>query len=532
MSLSRNNTSTSFFIIKNALLLFLPLCILVAALIFLKFSAQKEQELYMLENMQSQYLLKEEQAINHSLYGILMDLFFIADLDSSAAFLYGDPQIYRFPEMIADFGQAQRIYDRIMVIPFDNRPGLIVNYSKENPKFELTVSRIDTEVFPEELRSLRKGEILIVPPGTDNEKRNNSESQQDILKFYTPVAPTPEETIGIVVLEYSGSGLFARIGKNPSFPGSNLVLLDSGGNWLGDFPGFMHKGQTMDREKFLKLKNKDPRALEMLTKSPEGQFYGEEGLYTFVYVYPLLERIGQESSLKGKQFIRGRGSPPWKLLTFVPNLYISQRLKPIMISNIILFVFVSLGVFLASLLFAKSYEKRRKQALVDPLTSLWNRRFFMEKMEKIQGEIRIDGSKACLAIIDLGNFKDINDNFGHSTGDKILTKTASIIKKNIRINDDAARYGGDEFILFLPRTEINQAYSILERICSEIRKVELPLGGCRLDADYGIGEYPLDSSSFMELMEIADSRMYRKKKHRKNNCEIQKLKDEQGYETI
>jgi diguanylate cyclase (GGDEF)-like protein len=527
VSLSRNNTSTSFSIIKNALFLFLPLCILVAALVFLKFSAQKEQELYMLENMQSQSLLKEEQAINHTLHGILTDLFFIADLDSSAAFLYGDPQIYRFPEMIADFAQAQRIYDRIMVLPFDNRPGLIVNYSKENSKVELRASRIDTEVFPEELRSLRKGEILIVPPGTEDEKRNESESQQDILAFYTPVAPTPEETIGIVSLEYSDSTLFARIGGYPSFPGRNSVLLDSRGNWLGEFPGFMHKGQTMNREEFLELKNKDPMALEMLTKSPEGQFYGEEGLYTFVYVYPFLERIGQESSLKGKQIFRGRGSPPWKLLTFVPNSYIALRLKPIIVSNIVLFVFVSLGIFLASLLFAKSYEKRRKQALVDPLTYLWNRRFFMEKMEKIQGELRGDGTKACLALIDLGNFKDINDNLGHSTGDQVLVKTASIITENIRINDDAARYGGDEFILFLPRTGIKEAYPILERICSKIRKVELPLNEYILEADYGIAEYPLDSSSLTEIIEIADSRMYRKKKHRKSNCEIKKLKDEQ-----
>lgn len=151
----------------------------------------------------------------------------------------------------------------------------------------------------------------------------------------------------------------------------------------------------------------------------------------------------------------------------------------------------------------------------------------MEKMEKIQGELRGDGTKACLALIDLGNFKDINDNLGHSTGDQVLVKTASIITENIRINDDAARYGGDEFILFLPRTGIKEAYPILERICSKIRKVELPLNEYILEADYGIAEYPLDSSSLTEIIEIADSRMYRKKKHRKSNCEIKKLKDEQ-----
>ena len=158
-----------------------------------------------------------------------------------------------------------------------------------------------------------------------------------------------------------------------------------------------------------------------------------------------------------------------------------------------------------------------KEALVDSLTMVWNRRYIMrriyeedEKLSRYQGE-------ACIAVIDLGNLKPINDNYGHSIGDQILKMIASTISANIRSIDAVGRLGGDEFIILFPNTSFEEARAAMGRINSSIAQLKLEQLNVAIIADFGLANCPSDTDNLIEAIDIADQRMYDYKRKRKGN---------------
>ena len=115
-----------------------------------------------------------------------------------------------------------------------------------------------------------------------------------------------------------------------------------------------------------------------------------------------------------------------------------------------------------------AYEREKSLAQTDALTGIVNRRFFWETLQlEYQRSLRYDRCFT-LAYLDLDNFKQINDRFGHQTGDKLLKLVAQTMQKQIREVDTAARLGGDEFALLLPETNYINGKLVLERLQSNI----------------------------------------------------------------
>lgn len=154
----------------------------------------------------------------------------------------------------------------------------------------------------------------------------------------------------------------------------------------------------------------------------------------------------------------------------------------------------------------------------DKLTSLFNRRFIEDRLPV--DIIRATLSKSPLSIIflDIDDLKTINDNFGHSAGDLALKEVGRIINANIRNDNDwAARYGGDEFLICLNRTDHNEAYEIAERIRRNIEEVILPLYDSKEKLTLSLGLHTIKDSKLTaeEIISIADKKMYKAKKVRK-----------------
>ncbi|MBB3167675.1 GGDEF domain-containing protein [Simiduia aestuariiviva] len=117
-------------------------------------------------------------------------------------------------------------------------------------------------------------------------------------------------------------------------------------------------------------------------------------------------------------------------------------------------------------------QKIRDNAAKDSLTQLYNRRHFLKLLEVEQERVRRHGEVASLLMLDIDHFKNINDSFGHYTGDKILTGFAQCITKEIRANDFCCRWGGEEFLILLCHTNSTQAYEFGLRlkncICTQV----------------------------------------------------------------
>lgn len=147
----------------------------------------------------------------------------------------------------------------------------------------------------------------------------------------------------------------------------------------------------------------------------------------------------------------------------------------------------------------------------DPLTQLSNRR---DLRQKFQYEIKKTGTRPVfsLAIGDVDFFKSINDTYGHGCGDEVLKKIAYIFKDNLREKDVISRYGGEEFVVFLPETDLKCALSVIENIRCMIENEVFEYNGQTFHMTMSFGLVSFDHSiSFIECIERADSALYEAK---------------------
>ncbi len=152
-------------------------------------------------------------------------------------------------------------------------------------------------------------------------------------------------------------------------------------------------------------------------------------------------------------------------------------------------------------------------AMHDPLTGLANRRHFVETSERMHKAAERRAISLGIVMIDLDDFKPVNDTYGHATGDAVLQGIARRLQENLRASDFVARIGGDEFTLIIENLETPGALSEVVQKLSLALNSPMDVGGqtLRIGASLGHASFPQDGSSLEELMRIADRRMYEQK---------------------
>ena len=168
---------------------------------------------------------------------------------------------------------------------------------------------------------------------------------------------------------------------------------------------------------------------------------------------------------------------------------------------------------------------RRREALIknlsqtDPLTNLYNRRFFNEKLNLIQ-QMQINYT---IILMDVDHFKEINDAHGHLFGDQALQKVATLLSSHVRHSDIVARYGGEEFIIAMPETSLDIAYEIAERcrfaIENQILDESQKYLDIRLTASFGVASSTHDTD-ISKIIHLADQALYFAKQHGRNQVQL------------
>jgi diguanylate cyclase (GGDEF)-like protein len=172
--------------------------------------------------------------------------------------------------------------------------------------------------------------------------------------------------------------------------------------------------------------------------------------------------------------------------------------------------------------FAVQERRMRSHVLelsrTDPLTTLFNRSQLAGTLEQEVSRTRRSDRGFCLLMIDLDGLKAINDTLGHHRGDEVLRAVGGVIRGSIRNVDTAYRFGGDEFLVLLPETDIAGAFVVAEKIRSGTEEVGLTVTGAATDTSVSIGlvSHPEDGLSAEELMIAADRAMYQAKSLGKN----------------
>lgn len=174
------------------------------------------------------------------------------------------------------------------------------------------------------------------------------------------------------------------------------------------------------------------------------------------------------------------------------------------------------------------------QALYDPLTGVANRRYFLNRGQKIIQLAKRSEDTCSLIFLDVDKFKDINDSFGHNVGDKVLSHMAEIINDNIRINDIVGRLGGEEFAIMLPNADVSEAQVFAERLrkCVEEIPFDIEERKFNITISMGIAGFKCngirvnDLEIIESLLRKADAAMYMAKKAGRNKVEIYHTDDD------
>ena len=179
---------------------------------------------------------------------------------------------------------------------------------------------------------------------------------------------------------------------------------------------------------------------------------------------------------------------------------------------------------------ASTFERVIHETMYDGLTGLFNRPYFDEAFEQQISLAKRYNTDLSVLFLDVDNFKEINDTLGHLVGDNALKKIGAIIKNAKRESDIASRFGGEEFVLLMPHTEIVNAFIVGERIRKEVEQEEFSAHGqsYRLTISGGLASYPLNATDPKTLLHLADSATYLAKGAGKNNISLYK-KDKRRY---
>lgn len=169
---------------------------------------------------------------------------------------------------------------------------------------------------------------------------------------------------------------------------------------------------------------------------------------------------------------------------------------------------------------ARRYEHTLVQTYLDPLTGLYNYRFFEHQLFRLFERAQEAGEPISLLIIDLDHFKRVNDTYGHEAGNEVLQAVARLLKENVRPQDIVCRYGGEEFTILFPQTDHHEARIVGERIRRKVEETPIVVHATlaeeaqpetveiRITCSMGLASYPAHASDPLSLVRHADRALY------------------------
>ncbi|MCP1157375.1 MULTISPECIES: diguanylate cyclase [Bacillaceae] len=182
--------------------------------------------------------------------------------------------------------------------------------------------------------------------------------------------------------------------------------------------------------------------------------------------------------------------------------------------------FISKPIDLEEFLIKVERHLDRKQifdqsVLIDELTQVYNRRFLKDSLKRYLKELERSNQYFSIAVLDLDHFKQVNDMYGHPAGDRILSEFAQYLKDHVRIGDIVFRYGGEEFILLLPRTNDHDSKEVVSRLLSGFSSRTFIEGGAELKMTFSAGVYMVHdpSATVAEAIKTADQALYEAKRN-------------------
>lgn len=208
----------------------------------------------------------------------------------------------------------------------------------------------------------------------------------------------------------------------------------------------------------------------------------------------------------------------WLTQGMAVDMYVSQRTMFATLPLIAIYL-LALSILTDSIALRLRIKSRELEriAMMDPLLDIANRRLLEKRIDHELNKLRQTCRESALMFIDIDNFKDVNDRFGHKVGDALLAAVSQILHLSTRPNDTPARLGGDEFVVLLPDTTLEEAQVVARRIMdAAAMKKEVAQETVHCTLSIGIACATREMISVTDWLQAADNALYRAKRDGKN----------------
>ena len=525
-------------LLKSFILTFLAFIIIVVSSLLLYHKKKSNDYLQYLKTTENQTIKLEKSIIFQKLNSLYTDLLSIAKQNSLHNYLKSKSASFKkiANKDFIDFCRMKGIYDQIRFINNDGMEVFKINYSQSIPKI-VTKNHLNLQknryYFTHTL-SLKNKQIYISPLELFIENNKITQPEKPIMLVGTPVFDNLNIKQGIIVINYLATDILSSINNFARLSSGNIMLLNSNGYWLlgadnsKDNMGFMYKDKSNK-----KFSTKYPTAWKQIVKTDSVQLITNEGLFTSTTI-PLSNLFKQINSnphskfnslLENKLSLNHKGHY-WKLISFIPKKdFISNNSKHLSqylswLGRILLILAIIPSFLIAYAITKIKYKQLElyRMANFDKLTSLPNRKYFFDILQKTVKIATKGKTIFALLYIDIDNFKSINDTHGHEQGDYILQETAKRFINSIHHTDFVARIGGDEFVIILKNIKTEEDSKLIAKRLLDIFSEPFLLNHeeFQVSISIGISTFSKDNHNDSILLKQADKAMYKAKKSGKN----------------
>ncbi len=526
----KENTSLKTF--RIFIFIYLPLFLLLSIIIITYYLNNNKMKLETAKKYELHYVNLLNEVINRKFSGVISDLFIISNLNSMSEDIFNSyhKRLLLSLELYA-FLKARKVYDQIRILDKKGNEIVRINRNDGYPEIvdEHKLQNKKDRYYFKDIFKLKKSEVYVSEFDLNLEHDKVEIPFKPMIRFGISILNSYGEKSGILVINYFGNDILNDLRNvNRKVSHSDLYLLNKDGYFL--------LSPNVDEEWTFMFKNKkqylfkdfDSDAWNIIVKNKSGQFINKKGLYTFKTIYiDDMDFVSQDLGF----FIKAKSHQLLRLVSFYSKQSMENNEGIIKLSYLFSYlILISILLFIPSVIFAKLIRKKmilneqlKFNANYDALTNLPNRNLFFDRLEIVLSYSERYKQKFAIFYMDLDDFKDVNDNYGHEAGDKVLIEFADRIKKIIRKSDTFARLGGDEFIIIVQNIkDENSLNKIARQIIHLTEKPFILKNKClvSIGVSIGISVYPVNGTDIRTLLANADKAMYKSKQKGKNNFTI------------
>lgn len=385
------------------------------------------------------------------------------------------------------------------------------------------------------------GQIYVSPMDLNIEQGAIELPYKPTLRISTRLYNEQGEAVGVFVINYLAEGMLKRFRHLMTQRVSQQgMLLNHQGYWLSNHVRSNEWGADLGKPDHT-FASFYPKAWPSIKANNSGILEMDSGIFRYQAIEPLnyLDdqpahfRLEHHPKLSKESFT----NTSWKLVVFIPQEVINKHTflyRPLgqALTALILLLIGVLSFFAASyrvqqkVAVQKDKETRlvlEKQANIDALTGINNRRSFYEQAEKALKQAKRKDTPLAVLMLDADHFKKVNDKHGHAVGDLVLKDLAKTLTNTLRDVDLCGRIGGEEFAVLLPHTPLDEALEVAERLRAALaaRKVPLPDGNTlSFTVSVGLAMVTAEDKNLDNLMQKADLALYQAKEQGRNRVAI------------